>query len=865
MVSQNNDGNYYEIAVDTAKEGAEVWSLNDWFKARVGDDGTPLVMRFYTQGQLNSFDGNQKPIIQGNVGAYSFDDQKQIVMAADAKVVSWTGDPSDMLPGGRVRYHFPQQMFPTEGAFYGFVGYVDESNGRRLTGVNVWFRVLGGVAQMGKACDYYINDLDIALANAKEKMRQAGIDFKAATDSALQDLRTKYQQEVQANQDASETTRASLLKLADSVGALQAHVDARNIVFQQDFDRQTQALKNSIADTLSKVKFNAQGFANVDQIKSTYPNGAEGIFIAVDTGHQWYWIDNSWVDAGPFQAEKNPEVEDARTWADGTVSQKIGDAIRGQITREKNERVYADAQEKGNRAFYDVQEKEERKDADRDLVYQIALHETALEKKEVNLVNQNGDALENKGKYPVGKIYLPKTDPTGTQEGVPAESVSTFKAIKSMGPSFEESIRNSSLTLADGNPFKTFFPTLELIDVPDSLTDPQTSKAKGKKIKNIVRIKFGKINEILEGIKIQGSSSSLFPKKNYTLNFNSPVCIQKNWGYRDKYVIKANMQDPTQARNVVNAKIWGEMRKTRVKKEDMLVDATGLTLGLQGEADPTLSLSDINYGAIDGFPVGVYINGKWNGIYNFTIPKDGWMAKMGSKPKNVIVSAGNYSLTNASYFNGLATMRPDSNGRYDFELEYSPNEEDKDWILDSLNQAIQAVMADYQSADDFIRAVSDKIDINSAIDYLIFSSIIDNGDGIGKNYLLQTFDGTKWYMVPYDLDLTAGLGTWTGEKISSPTNNSFDNVCSKNKLFNQIRKLMPEKIKERFLELEGVLDSGKLIKMYGDYINRIPKVAFDYETRIWPQTPGASTQNFNFVAMWFYIHGEQLSKTIDKL
>ena len=465
MVSQNNDGNYYEIAVDTAKEGAEVWSLNDWFKARVGDDGTPLVMRFYTQGQLNSFDGHQKPIIQGNVGAYSFDDQKQIVMAADAKVVSWTGDPSDMLPGGRVRYHFPQQMFPTEGAFYGFVGYVDESNGRRLTGVNVWFRVLGGVAQMGKACDFYINDLDIALALAKEKMRQAGIDFKAATDSALQDLRTKYQQEVQANQDASETTRAGLLKLADSVGALQAHVEARNIVFQQDFDRQAQALKNSIADTLSKVKFNAQGFANVDQIKSTYPNGADGIFIAVDTGHQWYWVNNAWVDAGPFQAEKNPEVEDARTWADGTVSQKIGDAIRGQITREKNERVYADAQEKGNRAFYDVQEKEERKDADRDLEYQIALHETALEKKEVNLVNQNGDSLENKGKYPVGKIYLPKTDSTGTQEGVPAESVSVFTAIKSMGPSFGESIQNSSLTLADGNPFKTFFPTLELIDV----------------------------------------------------------------------------------------------------------------------------------------------------------------------------------------------------------------------------------------------------------------------------------------------------------------------------------------------------------------------------------------------------------------
>ena len=237
MVSQNNDGNYYEIAVDTAKEGAEVWSLNDWFKARVGDEGTPLVMRFYTQGQLNSFDGHQKPIIEGNVGAYSFDENKQIVMAADAKVVSWTGDPSDMLPGGRVRYHFPQQMFPTEGAFYGFVGYVDESNGRRLTGVNVWFRVLGGVAQMGKACDYYINDLDIALANAKEKMRQAGIDFKAATDSALQDLRAKYQQEAQANQDASESTRASLLQLATSVGHVQALINAGDVLPRSEYDK----------------------------------------------------------------------------------------------------------------------------------------------------------------------------------------------------------------------------------------------------------------------------------------------------------------------------------------------------------------------------------------------------------------------------------------------------------------------------------------------------------------------------------------------------------------------------------------------------------------------------------------------------
>lgn len=315
MISQNNDGNYYEIAVDTAKEGAEVWSLNNWFKARVGDDGTPLVMRFYTQGQLNSFDGHQKPIIEGNVGAYSFDENKQIVMAADAKVVSWTGDPSDMLPGGRVRYHFPQQMFPTEGAFYGFMGYVDESNGRRLTGVNVWFRVLGGVAQMGKACDYYISDLDIALANAKEKMRQAGIDFKAATDSALQDLRTKYQQEAQANQDASETTRAGLSKLADSVGAIQAQIDAGNVVTLKAFNDSSAELMTrqnnleyAINEKLSQMRTAPRGIASLSSLQSKYPSGDDNLYVTVDTGHWYYWDGSAWSDGGVYQTQATDQT-----------------------------------------------------------------------------------------------------------------------------------------------------------------------------------------------------------------------------------------------------------------------------------------------------------------------------------------------------------------------------------------------------------------------------------------------------------------------------------------------------------------------------------------------------------------------------
>ena len=108
----------------------------------------------------------------------------------------------------------------------------------------------------------------------------------------------------------------------------------------------------------------AGAYATLSELQSAYPNGQQGVFVVAETGKWYIWNprEKRWDEGGNFQSPMSQnEIEDGRKWADGTVSPKIGDAIRGQIAREKNERVYADAQEKGDRAFYDAQEKEERK------------------------------------------------------------------------------------------------------------------------------------------------------------------------------------------------------------------------------------------------------------------------------------------------------------------------------------------------------------------------------------------------------------------------------------------------------------------------------------------------------------------------
>lgn len=107
----------------------------------------------------------------------------------------------------------------------------------------------------------------------------------------------------------------------------------------------------------------------------------------------------------------------------------------------------------------------------------------------------------------------------------------------------------------------------------------------------------------------QGSSSLAYPKKNYTIQFDHAFEAVEGWGVQDKYCLKANYIDFSHARNVVSAKLWGEIVKSR---ENTNANLSALPNG----------------GAIDGFPCIVMLNDDFHGLYTFNIPKDGWLYGM---------------------------------------------------------------------------------------------------------------------------------------------------------------------------------------------------------------------------------------------
>lgn len=262
MVSHNNDRKYYRIAIDTAKEGDEIFNLTEYFKARVGDRNYGLQMTWYEQGSLKNVKG-LKPYIRGNVGHYSIGDNGEIIMAPDAAVVSYVGDPSDTDVAGRVVYRFPEQMFPQEGIFYGFIGLIDDSDGdQRLSGVNVWFKVLGGVAYMGKASAYYIDEMDKLIHNSEEQIRQLldqgqkDVDAKQAALQAIvddykakmSDLIDRLNAQGQTANSMMETVKAGLSALETKIQQDGLFTQAEAEKLQNDLRKLATAVYPTVAD-----------------------------------------------------------------------------------------------------------------------------------------------------------------------------------------------------------------------------------------------------------------------------------------------------------------------------------------------------------------------------------------------------------------------------------------------------------------------------------------------------------------------------------------------------------------------------------------------------------------------------------------
>lgn len=249
-------------------------------------------------------------------------------------------------------------------------------------------------------------------------------------------------------------------------------------------------------------------------------------------------------------------------------------------------------------------------------------------------------------------------------------------------------------------------------------------------------------------IKCQGNSSMSYPKKNFTIKLFEDEARSKKlkvnlkgWGAQNKFVLKANWIDISHLRNVVSARLWGDIVKSRPNYENY----------------PEEFKTSPNQGAVDGFPIKVYNNGVYQGRYTWNIPKDKWMTNMDDDlDEHCILCGENYE---GGCFRALPVI----------------NESDwTDEIHDSVPQLIKTSWTNVvsfvmNSSDaDFKANIENYFDLQSLLDYHIYGMYMCGIDQYGKNQIYMTYDGAKWIASMYDLDSTWGL-YWNGQSILSHT------------------------------------------------------------------------------------------------
>lgn len=348
-------------------------------------------------------------------------------------------------------------------------------------------------------------------------------------------------------------------------------------------------------------------------------------------------------------------------------------------------------------------------------------------------------------------------------------------------------------------------------------------------------------------IKCQGTSSMAYPKKNYTIKMFTDSTMAKKvkkdfkgWGKQSKFCLKANYIDHSHARNICSAKLWNQIVASRENYALL----------------PELLRTSPCNGAIDGFPIKVYYNNNYEGIYTWNIPKDKWMFNMDDTLDNHCVLCG-------EEYNSGCFLTANASAWSDEIHDTMPIS-----IVTSFNAFQNFVI---NSTDDEFKAnLENYVYVDSLIDYYIFQYVICGLDSMGKNQLFATYDGTKWIATSYDMDSTFGL-YWNGQSFVSATYRMQEDYESgkntqPNKLYVRLEQLFVNQIKARYNQLRAdILSYNNIVNTFEPFMDIIGNDLYAEDLTIYTAIPSGNTNNIQQIRNYYRDRVSYVDAQISKL
>lgn len=347
-------------------------------------------------------------------------------------------------------------------------------------------------------------------------------------------------------------------------------------------------------------------------------------------------------------------------------------------------------------------------------------------------------------------------------------------------------------------------------------------------------------------IKVQGSSTSKWPKKNWTLKFYANEARTERLRVKigdsvpaKKWIAKAEWLDPTLLRSSVSFKLWESMVQSRNDFPQYEVD--NAWIGNNNMPD------GIQTGA-RGFPlthpIHVEINDRHYGIS---------MLILGHEPDNFNIDKNNPEHV---YMEFDARGGEDSTKSWEkFSMDgvgtwinsYHPEDneftEKQLTAIGALSEAINGTQNDFE--ENFTK----HFDKYNMIDYLLFLEMI-------------TYDLEKWYILPWDKDTTFGM-FWDESGIIEGSATrlliDYDTELVTQKLWYKTYHAFAPEVEARYAQLrdENIFSVQNLHRLTGEITKKIPKEIWQAEYEKWSEEgrPSLDETSTSQIISWF---GERL-------
>lgn len=382
-------------------------------------------------------------------------------------------------------------------------------------------------------------------------------------------------------------------------------------------------------------------------------------------------------------------------------------------------------------------------------------------------------------------------------------------------------------------------------DLPDS-------KDEGE-LPVVVRFESGKEKFKTDAtIKVQGTSTSRWPKKNWRFNFYKNKNLENKVKLQigdsvvsDKWIAKAEWVDPSMLRNAVSYQLWDSMVQSRNIEPKLEVE--------YGNLDKEINLQERAQGFPKTYPAKVILNGEHYGIA---------ILMLGHEPENFNIDKNNpkhmYMEFDARFGEPKEPtwkkFKADGIGEW-INGYYPKNENFSSEQISAIERLGEFINSDL---DTFKNKFDNHLDKTNMIDMLLFLEMIYDHDAVSQDIEIVTYDLEKWYFLPWDKDTTFGMD-WSGKGIREESYSEllFDYELEKGPYIPWFKtyQSFKDEVENRYYELryEGIFSVENIITLVKNIEDKIDDQLWTMEKQRWEKEkrPSVNEATSEQLINWF--------------